>query len=403
MKQAIALPQRLQNYAGRILDVDAHEMMPVQAWADTFGTEVQPLVDAWTANGLGEASHGNHPNIPDYAGDILPINANIATVKGCRSPGAGDPVRRLEVMDAMGIDRQLMFPGMGGYGLALLMNESNHAFLSTITGDRAGIAKRCIDLYNEWAVGIAQRSNRIRPAAPVYGNTVEELITYAKSLIDRGIKAIWLASPVPPANISPAHPDLDRFWAMLAEANCAITLHIGTEGDRLFATTAWRDAPAFEGHIAMSEFHTDPWSLSVVHLPCQNFLATMITGGVFVRHPKLRVGVIELGAYWVGPLAETLDLWHVNLGALNKNDNKLPDLPSTYIRSNVRVSAFYFEDVAKYIQRYQLEDVVCFATDYPHVEGGKDTLNLMYSNLQHLGPNILDKFFVNNGAWLLPD
>jgi predicted TIM-barrel fold metal-dependent hydrolase len=403
MVQAIGLPQRLQKYAGRILDVDAHEMMPIQAWTETFGADAQPLVQAWSARGLGEANHANHPNVPDYAGDILPINADIVTVKGCRSPGAGDPVRRLEVMDAMGIDRQLMFPGFGGYAFQLLVNAKNPEFLPMVTGNRAGIGKRGVDLYNEWAVGIAQQGSRIRPVVPVYGDTAEELFTYTKSLVDRGIKAIWLAAPVPPANLSPAHPDLDPFWAMLAEADCVVTLHIGTEGDNLLATTRWREAPAFEGHISMGEFQTDPWSLSVLHLPCQNFLAAMITGGVFVRHPRLRVGVIEVGAYWVGPLAETLDLWHINLGALNSNDGKLTELPSAYIRSNVRVSPFYFEDVAMYIDRYQLEDVICFASDYPHVEGGKDIFNGMYSNLERLGPDILDKFFVGNGAWILPD
>jgi predicted TIM-barrel fold metal-dependent hydrolase len=402
MVQAIGLPPGLQKYAGRILDVDSHEMMPIQLWTETFGADAQPLVDAWASHGV-DMHHGNHPHIPDYAGDIMPIESDIFDVKGCRAPGTRDPIRRLEVMDAMGIDRQLMFPGFGGYAFQLLARAAEPEFNSVITESRAEIGKRGVDLYNEWAVGIAKQDSRLRPVAPVYGDTADELFAYTAALVKRGIRAVWFAPTMPPGGLSPAHPDHDRLWAMLAEADCVVSLHVGAEADNFLASYTWRDAPAFEGHKAMSEFRTDPWSLSHFHTPVQNFLTVMITGGVLARHPRLRVGAIECGAYWIGPLAEALDLWHVNMGALNTNSEKLTDLPSAYIRKNVRVTPFYFEDAARYIEIYDLEDVLCFSSDYPHVEGGKDSFHQFYKNIERLGPDIMDKFFFGNATWLLPD
>ncbi|MDT9600541.1 amidohydrolase family protein [Sphingosinicella rhizophila] len=407
MTAALGLPPHLQKYAGRILDVDSHEMMPAQRWVDAFGPEIRPLVEAWTGKGEGEESHANHPNVPDYEGDLVTIDANIVNVKGCRSPGAVDSARRLEVMDSMGIAKQLMFPGHAGLnGLQLIVSKDEVDFLRTITGDRAAVGKRFIELYNDWAIDLGRSTDRLLPVVPLYGDTVDEMIAAAQTLIKRGIKAIWLAAPIPPGGKSPAHPDLDPFWALMAEADCTVTLHLGSagsEGERLFASPAWGDAPPFKGHLAMSEFKFDPWSLSTVHLPCQNFLATMIIGGVFVRHPRLRFGVIEVGAYWVGPMAETLDLWHKNLGQFNKNVHRLPELPSTYLSSNVRISGFPFEEIDVYLERHPyLADVLCFATDYPHIEGGKDIFNVTSAKLEKFGEEALYKYFVGNAEWIMP-
>jgi len=43
--QASAVPDALQAYAGRIVDVDSHEMMPAQIWTDMFGEVARPIAD----------------------------------------------------------------------------------------------------------------------------------------------------------------------------------------------------------------------------------------------------------------------------------------------------------------------------------------------------------------------
>ena len=45
-----------------------------------------------------------------------------------------------------------------------------------------------------------------------------------------------------------------------------------------------------------------------MHFAPENYVAAMVLGGVFERHPHLRFGVIELSASWIGPLAERLDM-----------------------------------------------------------------------------------------------
>ena len=47
---------------------------------------------------------------PPKRGEVEATEENIWTVKGCDAPGASTLETRLEVMDMMGIERQLVFP-----------------------------------------------------------------------------------------------------------------------------------------------------------------------------------------------------------------------------------------------------------------------------------------------------
>jgi predicted TIM-barrel fold metal-dependent hydrolase len=243
----------------------------------------------------------------------------------------------------------------------------------------------------------------VRPVTPVHEDTVEELMATTQRLLDSGIRVILLMSALPPGGKSPAHSDLDPFWRMIAERDAVATLHIGSEGCGFFKSEEWGNAPVFDGYKLNIEANLNPWYMSAVHLPAQNFLAAMVTGGVFERHPNLRFGCIELGAHWIGPMAAMLDMWHANnqqFGSISVE--RLPRMPSDYIRRNVRVSAFDFEHVDEYIDMYGLDDVYCYASDFPHIEGGKDPMGDFVKRLERLGPAVMEKFFVTNGEFLLP-
>jgi hypothetical protein len=60
------------------------------------------------------------------------------------------------------------------------------------------------------------------------------------------------------------------------------------------------------------------------------------------------------------------------------------------------------EPVDRYIQRYGMEEIYCFSSDYPHIEGGRDPVGTFYGSVKGLGADMVEKFFVSNGARLLP-
>jgi predicted TIM-barrel fold metal-dependent hydrolase len=403
-----SFPEVLKPLAGRIVDIDSHEHMPAQVWTDNFGEIAKPLAEVMMST---PPTNPNHANVQGYPGDIREITEEtLWTTKGPISPGAVDMSRRVQVMDMMKIDRQLMFPtSIGLWGTALAACPEDLPLYKRFGDQSYNYAKKLFAANNEWAVGAAKVSPRIRPVTPVYGDSPDELISVTRRLLNEGIRAVLLVSSRLPGGVSPADDALDPFYAMLAEANVPLTLHIGGELF-FFRTSKWGDARAFQGFKVNEETSMDPWRLSVLHVAPQNFVATMITGGVFDRHPALRMGIVEYGAHWVGPMADMLDLWHDNNNSIGLRQfadgsvsRKLPMRPSEYLARNVRVSPFDFEPVGKYIARHrELEDVYCFASDYPHVEGGKSPLKDFAESLAPLGEPVLEKFFVTNGSLLLP-
>jgi predicted TIM-barrel fold metal-dependent hydrolase len=400
-----AVPELLAKYADRISDVDSHEMLPAELWVDAFGEAAAPLAQRFI-DGRDPVDPG-YWSVPGCTADTAVVaESTVWTAKGPTAPGAIDPARRVAVLDAMGVRRQLMFPTSIGHCAAFIRTypEGSGQF-DGVTTDRRGYARALFAAYNAWAASRAVGDDRVRPVFVLYGDTPSELLTVAQRAVAAGARAVVMLSGEPPAGRSPAHPDLDPLYEMLATSDVALTVHLGSEGG-FVATTSWREAPAFDGYRVSGEFTGDPWTRSTMHLAAQNMTMTMITGGVFDRHPRLRFGVIELGAHWVGPLAELLDLWADNTQSISRDAVRASDLqrkPSDYLRSNVRVTPFVFEPVGVYLDRYDIADVLCFSTDYPHVEGGRDPLGRFSASLEHHGPEVIEKFFVRNGQFLLPD
>lgn len=401
----VDLPVQLAHLSGKLIDIDSHEMMPAQVWVQECGDIAAPLAEAWLSMGMSSNTDINHPNVPGYVRDEAAIDpATIWQAKGSGAPGATDVARREAVMDAMGIERQLMFPtGVGMYGVFMATLDDNYGYLKGLdVPDRREYGIALIDAYNRWGMRVANVSDRVRPALPLLADSVDGLLVKTREMIAGGIKAVWLPADRLPGGTSPAHRDLDEFWELLASNNVAACLHVGAES-HIYGTDGWDKAEAFEGFRLFAEFKIDPWSRANGHITAQNFLATTILGGVFERFPTLRFGIIELGAYWIGQICEIMDLWFNNTGGLKGSGHcyRLPRKPSDYVKRNVRVSPYDFEEIDLYIRRYGLEDVLCFASDYPHVEGGRDPAAKFYDRLAPLGDEVVEKFFALNGRLLV--
>ena len=136
-----------------------------------------------------------------------------------------------------------------------------------------------------------------------------------------------------------------------------------------------------------------------MHLTAQNYLATMIYGGVFDRHSSLRVGVIELGAMWVGPF---VDLLEDRLALSRRLHESLQRSPREVFVDQIRVTPFFWERTARQIERYGMSEIYAFSTDFPHPEGGTDPIGRMAADSTPLGDAAIEAFFVSNAELILP-
>ena len=396
------LPAAIAAFAGRINDTDGHEAMPIKRWSDTFGSEVKPLADA-----LLNAANEGEPIIqnPDLETDDTEINThNVWRMKMEKAPGSFDIGRRIEVLDFTGVHRQIMYPGIAAiYAHALYNKADDRKVFRSITGDRKAYAYRLMDIYNDWCARVSSEQDRVRPTALLIADSPEEIYQKARKLVDKGVRLFMLATDEPLGGVSPASPRLDPLWDLLSAAKCPVLGHISIS-ENLFKTLEWRNAPAFQGWMLGAEFSLDPWTLCNIHLQMQNYIMTMVLGGVFDRHPGLIVGTAEFTGHWVGPLAENMDRFYGSTPFPSAQAHtKLKLKPSDYVRRNVRVACFDFEPVGTYIDRYGFEDVFCYASDFPHHEGGKDPMNSFVNNLAGKSETIFRKVFIENGASLLPD
>ena len=391
----------------RVIDVDSHEMIPTHMWEDWFGDDVAPVIAMLqrsprsTDNGLNTIAR------PDVVADDAEItSSSVWNAKGAAAPGAIDMSRRVEAMDAMGVERSLVFPSFGLVGIRLASSpELAAAAFGTDLDDaearRLGLL--AMRTHNAWGARCAsvESSRRAHPVGVMLTESLDQMLADLGALINDGYRAVWIPTATPPGGTSPADPELDSFWRMAADADVAVLLHIGTDFN-FPASTRWTaNVPAFATPSAAAEFPVSPFTGATVNFASENFIAAMVLGGVFERVPTLRFGAIEVGAGWLGPLAERLDMWAKVFP--KRLTGVISMTPSEYLGRNVRVTPFHFEPIDTYFERYPaIADCFCFSTDYPHVEGGVDTKARQASQLARLGQGVIEKFFVTNGEWIVP-
>lgn len=396
----------------RTLDVDGHEFAPPHLWGEIFGPVAARLssVCAPFIAAMGE----DYINRPGQAADDTPMtHENVWTLRHTGAPGAFDMDRRLEAMDLMGVRRQLIFPSYGLWGQMLSTPQGGgpvasgmRRYLGDLSEDEAReIGFAATDEWNAWAIRTTALSpDRLRPVGMLKDPCdTDDLIGQARFLVEHGLRGLLINAGSPPAGLSPAATELDPFWALLADNNVPVLVHVGSDLGFL-NSSVWSEAPAFAPNKLSFELGFEPYSFATVHLPAEHLLTVMVLGGVFERHPNLRFGAIELGAHWLGPLADNLDMWATKVFARRIKET-LPLTPSDYIARNVRVTPHnIIEPVAEFFTRYpRLASCYCYSTDYPHLEGGQHINRKVHAMLEPLGEDVLERYFAGNGEWLLPE
>jgi predicted TIM-barrel fold metal-dependent hydrolase len=395
----------------RTIDVDGHEFAPPHLWGEIFGPVAARLAEV--CGPFIQAMGEDYINRPGQAGDDAAMtHENVWTLRHTGAPGAFDMTRRLEAMDLMGVTSQLIFPSYGLWGQMLATPEGGGStaaalrhFLGNISeAETRELGFAATDEWNAWCVRTtALDPERLRPVGMLKApRDAADLIEQAQDLVGRGLRGILINSGAPPAGLSPAAPELDPFWAFLAARDVPVLAHVGSDLG-LLASAAWTEAPAFAPSKQSFELGFEPYSFASLHLPVEHFLMVMVLGGVFERHPRLRFGAIELGAHWLGPLADNLDMWAATIFA-SRIKATIPLKPSAYLARNVRVTPHNIvEPIAQFFTRYpELASCYCYSTDYPHLEGGRHINRKVHEMLAPLGEAALENYFAANGTWLLP-
>jgi predicted TIM-barrel fold metal-dependent hydrolase len=172
-----------------------------------------------------------------------------------------------------------------------------------------------------------------------------------QQIVDLGLKALLLPfSPGKDADgnsIDYSSVEMDRLWSAAEEAGLPVTFHIG-------------EVPAAAGRGGFGTFFI------VQAAPFRRVLGNLIFGGIFDRHPKLKVVFAEGGINWVAGALQDAELTY---GAHRElYDWPMQHRPSYYWHNHC-YATFQTDTIGLKLLDVIGADRVMWAQDYPHSEG----------------------------------
>jgi predicted TIM-barrel fold metal-dependent hydrolase len=301
--------------------------------------------------------------------------------KGWQAPGAFDAHERAAALDDLGFRKQLVFSTFSA--TQYLHHEDLNLRYGGIRAHNRAMAAFCSQDERLLAVG------QLSLADP------ERCVQELREGVRLGCKAFWMPGQ-PVGDKSPGHPDFDRVWQALCDLDVPFMLHVGPNSSAKIAAyenngqPRPKDITGAEGgeNLRVRDF-------MLLSIGPQQFLTALVFDGVLQRFPKLRGGVIELGAGWVPQFLRTLDL---SQRIFKKTDPSVAALAlkaSEYIRRAVKFTPFPGEDVGRLI-RDAGPDLFLFSSDYPHPEGTDDPIGRFERTLEQTSETEKHKFYTTN-------
>lgn len=155
------------------------------------------------------------------------------------------------------------------------------------------------------------------------------------------------------------HVAYHPIYEAAAECKLPVAIHVG--GEHIYGSV--------RQHAGGNTASRLEWYTLAGH-PAQHHVTSFITNGVFEKFPTLRLLIIESGFTWVPWVVWSLDRSYADL---RRESRWVKRLPSEYFHEHVRFTTQPSESTPPAKQMIQvleacpiLEDMLCFATDYPH-------------------------------------
>jgi predicted TIM-barrel fold metal-dependent hydrolase len=305
----------------------------------------------------------------------------VKGVKGWNAPGAFDAAERKAALDDLGFDRQLVF--------------STFSASQYLHHDDPDVRYGGIRAHNRAMAAFCSRDSRLIAAGQVSLADPDRCVAEMAEGVRLGCGAFWIPG-MPVGDKSPGHPDFDRVWQAFCDLNLPFLLHVGPNSPTKIPAyenngqPRPKDITGAEGgeNLRVRDF-------MLLSVGPQQFLTALVFDGVFARFPRLRGGVIELGAGWVPEYLRTLDLSQKIFKKTDPSVERLAMKASEYIRQAVKFTPFPGEDVGRLIRDAGAE-LFMFSSDYPHPEGTDDPIGRFERTFKGISEEAKAKFYSEN-------
>ncbi|HVY02500.1 MAG TPA: amidohydrolase family protein [Caulobacterales bacterium] len=308
----------------------------------------------------------------------------VKGAKGWSAPGAFDADERVKALDDLGFGSQLVFStfSAGQY----LAHKDMEVRYGGLRAHNRAMAEFCAVDRRLVAVGQLSLSDPAR--------AVKEI----EEGVKMGCGAFWIPG-TPVDDHSPGHPDVDPVWAALIDHNAPFMLHVGPNSNFVPKAYLNNGKPIPKDIVGGGENLRVRDFVSLSFGP-QLFITSLVFDQVFERFPKLRGGVIELGAGWVPEFLRNLD---ISQKIFKRSDPSVAELPlkaSDYVRRALRFTPFPGEDVGRMIKDGGA-DLFLFSSDYPHPEGTDDPIGRFERTFTGIGEDEKEQFYSGNYKYMM--
>jgi len=372
-----------------VIDIDAHILEPV-GWLRSFApTAVRAEIpelgadDVEFARLLSDAEVDHQRRHDDPAAMRGAVDEYMTmSRKGWMSLGGWDPVERSVALDRLGFSHQVVFP-TGSFNQ--VHDTPLECRAEAARAMNRGLLEFCID------------PRLLATAYVPFEHGADEACRFVDESSD-GAAGFLIDSTPSPRGPSFTHPDFDRVWARLQDADRAVFLHVGADQRYRPVPSVFFDNGRDMAHVR-SDAPGDPLSFMGIGFPAQLFLASLVYDGIMERFPRLRFGITELGATWMPSFLHFIDTGHRSFRNI-QDLSHLTMRPSDYLRRQVVVSPFAGEDVGWIIEQSGV-DMVAFSSDYPHHEGTDDPIRRFEASMTDVDEEVRRAFYDSNGRRLL--
>jgi predicted TIM-barrel fold metal-dependent hydrolase len=270
------------------------------------------------------------PLVPKITGTAYPAEGRA---------GGSDPHERLKDMDTDQVDAEVLYLNFGDVDMFYDLDDEAcsagfHAFTSAV-----------IDVASV-------NPDRLVPVYPIALHDIDFTVKEVHRIAGQGGRAVMVPAYPTDLALAPYWDEIyDPLFSAIEDLGLVVSQHVNV-----------RKSSAEIGMYDPTPVRAIMQSLPPIQM--SELLGGWIVTGIFEKHPKLKVTLVEAGLGWIPYYLQRLDTMKTRHG-WEKRGMTLPKLPSEYWYSNM--AATFEEDLVgmKLLDDLGVDNVM-WATDYPH-------------------------------------
>ena len=332
-----------------VISSDSHIVEPPDLWTSRIDPAFRDRAPHMVIDDEGLAHwlvEGDQPlgsvGAPSQAGQRYE-DPEAITFEGAMEdvrPGAFDPAPRMDDLEVDGVDGEVIYPTIGARLYTILQPD---------------LLAASFRASNDWLADFCSANPGLfKGNALISLDDVAEGTRELERCANMGFRGAMITT-YPGDDKQYELPVYEPFWAAAESLGIVLSMHIASNRPGPGQVSVFTVNGNEEGAASFS-VNQDHW--------VRKSVASMIFSGVFERHPKLNVAIVEHELAWAPYFLRTMDWLYTDLSQTAPYRFAGDAMPSDFFRSNVTMS-FQQDDIG--IQLRDLIGVQCltWGSDYP--------------------------------------